>query len=94
MLLFSLALALLGLSEAKRASGNRKVDAVVTLVSGDPSGYDGGAIALGQSLKNVGSKLHRVLIVTPDVSCIAMALVISYMIIISIDQTIFRIRLI
>jgi hypothetical protein len=69
MLLISLVLAFLGISNAKKASGNRKVDAVVTLVAGDPSGYDGGAIALGQSLKNVGSKLHRVLMVTPDVSC-------------------------
>lgn len=44
-----------------------KKDAVVTLVAGESSGYDGGAIALGQSLKEVGSKLHRVILVDSEV---------------------------
>jgi len=41
--------------------------AVVTLVSGASSGYTSGAIALGQSLVDVGSKMSRVVMVTPDV---------------------------
>ena len=41
--------------------------AVVTLVTGTESPYTAGAIALGQSLKDVGSKLTRVVMVTPDV---------------------------
>jgi hypothetical protein len=41
--------------------------AVVTLVTGTNSGYVSGAIALGQSIKNIGSKLHRVVMVTPEV---------------------------
>ena len=49
-------------------SRKEKVDAVVTLVAGEQSGYDSGAIALGQSLINVKSKLHRVLMVTPEVA--------------------------
>lgn len=31
------------------------------------AGYSSGALALGQSIKDVGSKLHRVVMVTPDV---------------------------
>lgn len=46
---------------------NKKDNAVVTLVMGEKSGYSAGAIALGQSLKDVGSKLSRVCLVTPDV---------------------------
>ena len=42
-------------------------NAVVTLVTGTNSGYVSGALALGQSLFNVRSKLHRVVMVTPDV---------------------------
>ena len=42
-------------------------NAVVTLVMGTGSGYSAGAIALGQSLIDVGSKLSRVVLVTPDV---------------------------
>ena len=42
--------------------------AAVTLVTGDDSGFSLGAIALGQSLIDVGSKLRRVVMVTPDVS--------------------------
>ena len=42
-------------------------NAVVTLVTGHSSGYTSGAIALGQSLIDVGSKLRRVVMVTPDV---------------------------
>lgn len=34
---------------------------------GEKSGYSAGAIALGQSLKDVGSKLSRIVLVTPDV---------------------------
>ena len=49
------------------ANRKRKRDAVVSLVAGESSGYDGGAIALGQSLKDVGSKLHRVLLVDKEV---------------------------
>jgi alpha-N-acetylglucosamine transferase len=41
--------------------------AVVTLVSGSSSGYIAGAVALGQSLIDVGSELTRVVMVTPDV---------------------------
>ena len=42
-------------------------NAVVTLVTGPSSGYASGALALGQSLIDVGSKLRRVVMVTPDV---------------------------
>ena len=42
-------------------------NAVVTLVTGTLSGYTSGAIALGQSLIDVGSKLRRVVMVTPNV---------------------------
>ena len=42
-------------------------NAVVTLVTGASSGYTSGAMALGQSLIDVGSKLRRVVMVTPDV---------------------------
>ena len=42
-------------------------NAVVTLVTGANSGYVSGAIALGQSLIDVGSKLTRVAMVTPDI---------------------------
>eukprot|EP01041_Mallomonas_annulata_P008312 gene8312-17110_t len=42
-------------------------NAVVTLVTGVNSGYTAGAIALGQSLKDVKSKLHRIVMVTPEV---------------------------
>ena len=41
--------------------------AAVTLVTGVESGYSSGAIALGQSLIDVGSKLRRVVMVTPEV---------------------------
>ena len=41
--------------------------AAVTLVTGVDSGYSSGAIALGQSLIDVGSKLRRVVMVTPEV---------------------------
>lgn len=43
------------------------VNAVVTLVTGASSPYASGAIALGQSLIDVGSKLKRVVMVTPEV---------------------------
>jgi alpha-N-acetylglucosamine transferase len=43
------------------------VNAVVTLVTGPSSPYASGAIALGQSLVDIGSKLRRVVMVTPDV---------------------------
>jgi hypothetical protein len=46
---------------------NKKDNAVVTLVMGEKSGYSAGAIALGQSLKDVGSKLSKICLVTPDV---------------------------
>lgn len=42
-------------------------NAVVTLVTGTQNGYHTGAIALGQSIIDVGSKLRRVVMVTPDV---------------------------
>lgn len=42
-------------------------NAAVTLVTGSSSPYVAGAIALGQSLIDVGSKLKRVVMVTPDV---------------------------
>jgi alpha-N-acetylglucosamine transferase len=42
-------------------------NAVVTLVTGHSSGYVSGAIALGQSLIDIGSVLKRVIMVTPDV---------------------------
>lgn len=42
-------------------------NAVVTLVTGRQSGYISGAIALGQSLIDIGSSLRRVIMVTPDV---------------------------
>ena len=42
-------------------------NAIVTLVTGPSSGYASGAIALGQSLIDVGSKLRRIVMVTPDV---------------------------
>jgi len=42
-------------------------NAIVTLVTGVNSGYSAGAIALGQSLIDVGSKLTRVAMVTPEV---------------------------
>ena len=42
-------------------------NAVVTLVTGVNSGYVAGAIALGQSLVDVKSKLSRVVMVTPEV---------------------------
>jgi hypothetical protein len=42
-------------------------NAVVTLVTGSSSGYVSGAIALGQSLIDIGSVLKRVVMVTPDV---------------------------
>ena len=42
-------------------------NAVVTLVTGKASGYVSGALALGQSLVNVGSRLPRVVMVTPEV---------------------------
>jgi hypothetical protein len=42
-------------------------NAVVTLVTGTNSGYHTGAIALGQSIIDVGSKLRRVVMVTPEV---------------------------
>ncbi len=64
-IIFTLALGY-GVYAAK--SRKEKVNAVVTLVAGEQSGYDGGAVALGQSLINVKSKLHRVLMVTPEVS--------------------------
>jgi hypothetical protein len=54
-------------SKAKSRQSKKKKDAVVTLVAGDMSGYDGGAVALGQSLIDVGSELHRVILVTPEV---------------------------
>lgn len=42
-------------------------NAVVTLVSGHKSGYAYGAVALGESLKLHGSKMHRIAMITPDV---------------------------
>lgn len=48
-------------------STNWDKTAVVTLVMGE-SGYVAGAIALGQSLIEQGSKMQRVVLVTPDVS--------------------------
>lgn len=42
-------------------------NAIVTLVTGPSSGYASGAIALGQSIIDVGSKLRRIVMVTPDV---------------------------
>jgi alpha-N-acetylglucosamine transferase len=42
-------------------------NAIVTLVTGHSSGYVSGAIALGQSLIDIGSVLKRVIMVTPDV---------------------------
>lgn len=46
---------------------SREKNAVVTLVTGVNSGYVAGAIALGQSLIDVKSKLRRVVMVTPEV---------------------------
>ena len=42
--------------------------AVVTLVSGTEGGYNAGAMALGQSLVDVASKLHKICMVTEDVT--------------------------
>lgn len=63
-------LVLFSVGNAQSVNQRRKKDAVVSLVAGESSGYDGGAIALGQSLKDVGSKLHRVLLVDPEVRCL------------------------
>ena len=41
--------------------------AIITLVTGAESPYTAGAMALGQSLVDVGSTLTRVVMVTPDV---------------------------
>ena len=41
-------------------------DALVTLVTGTKSGYEYGAVALGESLDLVGSKLARIAMVTPE----------------------------
>lgn len=46
---------------------NSERNAVITLVMGENSGYAAGAIALGQSLIDVGSKMKRIVMVTPDV---------------------------
>jgi len=50
-----------------QASGSDNT-ALVTLVTGSNSGYEYGAVALGESLKMVGSKLRRIVLVTPDVT--------------------------
>eukprot|EP00607_Mallomonas_marina_P003720 CAMPEP_0182427704 /NCGR_PEP_ID=MMETSP1167-20130531/18999_1 /TAXON_ID=2988 /ORGANISM="Mallomonas Sp, Strain CCMP3275" /LENGTH=389 /DNA_ID=CAMNT_0024610135 /DNA_START=100 /DNA_END=1269 /DNA_ORIENTATION=+ len=42
-------------------------NAVITLVTGKNSGYVSGAVALGQSLKQIGSKMTRIVMVTPEV---------------------------
>lgn len=49
------------------SSSSSPRNAVVTLVTGSTSGYVSGALALGQSLLNVGSQLPRVVMVTPEV---------------------------
>jgi hypothetical protein len=49
------------------ASGRLKL-AIVTLVMGENSGYASGALALGQSIKDVGSSLERIALVTPEVA--------------------------
>ena len=41
--------------------------AIITLVTGTESPYTAGAMALGQSLVDVGSTLPRIVMVTPDV---------------------------
>mmetsp|Transcript_11732 Transcript_11732/g.17770 ORF Transcript_11732/g.17770 Transcript_11732/m.17770 type:complete len:440 (+) Transcript_11732:122-1441(+) len=46
---------------------NARDHAVVTLIMGQNSGYTAGALALGQSLLDVGSKLSRIAMVTPEV---------------------------
>jgi lipopolysaccharide biosynthesis glycosyltransferase len=51
---------------ATRVGGARR-GAVVTLVTSD-DGYISGALALGQSIEAVGSKLHRIAMVTSEVS--------------------------
>jgi hypothetical protein len=67
---YVLGLALLFL-RSKSAAGAVEISsdrhAMVTLVMGSNSGYVAGAIALGQSLIDVGSKLARVVMVTDDV---------------------------
>ncbi len=64
-MLLSLSLFLVTASSKKQPKPNR--DAVATLVAGEANGCDVGAVAVGQSLINVGSKLHRVLLVAPEV---------------------------
>jgi hypothetical protein len=54
-------------SKGKGSSSGSSSYAVVTLVTGKESPYTAGALALGQSLVDVGSALARVVMVTPDV---------------------------
>ena len=48
-------------------SVNSKDNAIITLVTGKNSGYEYGAVSLGESLKLVGSKASRIAMVTPEV---------------------------
>jgi hypothetical protein len=41
--------------------------AMATLVTGSDMGYVNGSLALAQSLIDIGSKLHRIVLVTPSV---------------------------
>jgi hypothetical protein len=58
-------------SSSPKTNKNKKkkptAAAVLTLVSGSNGGYNAGALALGQSLINVGSTLQRICMVTDDV---------------------------
>ena len=49
------------------SASSKDMYAVVTLVMGKDTNYNAGAIALGQSLIDVGSKLHRICMVTEEV---------------------------
>jgi hypothetical protein len=55
-------------SKAKSKSKKKSKYAVVTLVTGENSGYSAGAIALGQSIRDTGSTMDLVVLVTPEVS--------------------------
>lgn len=67
--LFVLALPLISAWRSKsKDTEKKKPGAVVTLVSGSNSvGYVSGAMALGQSIKDIGSKLDLIVLVTNEV---------------------------
>jgi glycogenin glucosyltransferase len=61
-------------SQAEAFRVNPRDHALVTLISGERSGYEYGAVALGESLKLVGSKMKRIALVTPEVDEIGRSL--------------------